>query len=166
MRNLNFKEVKEEDLKIIQKIYNFYIENTTATFHINKLSIEDLRELIPINHSRYKSYLICENDLIYGYCLISQYKNRQAYNRTAEITIYLKSEYTQKGIGARALKFLEEIAKKKKIRVLLSIISGENVSSIKLFERLRYDKCAHFKEVGEKFGRVIDVLAYQKILDK
>lgn len=164
MNKLIFRELKEEHLRSVQSIYNYYIENSTATFHTNKITLEELKEFIPIENSKYRSYLILENNDICGYCYISQYKKRQAYDRTAEITIYLKPEYQRKGIGAKAIEFLENYAKKGEISVLLSIISGENIGSIKLFENQGYVKCAHYKEVGEKFGRIIDVVAYQKIL--
>jgi phosphinothricin acetyltransferase len=50
------------------------------------------------------------------------------------------------------------------VHVLIASICGENTGSIRLFESLRLDKCAHFREVGEKFGRRLDVVYYQKIL--
>lgn len=164
MINLKFEAIKNEDFKSIQEIYNYYIENTTNTFHLNKISIEDLKEFIPINHSKYKSFLIYDKDKdnLCGYCYLSQYKKRQAYDRTAEITVYLKPEYQRRGIGTHAIRYLEEVAQENGISVLLSFISGENISSAKLFKNLGYTKCAHFKEVGEKFGKVIDVVGYQK----
>ena len=47
----------------------------------------------------------------------------------------------------------------------MGIITAENESSVKLFERMGYEKCGHFKQVGEKFGRILDVVAYQKLLN-
>ncbi|MBN1800123.1 MAG: N-acetyltransferase [Candidatus Lokiarchaeota archaeon] len=163
MNQIIFKELDEEDLSFVQNIYNYYVDNSTFTFHTSKLSLEELKEFIPIKHSKYKSFLIIENDEICGYCYLSQFKKRQAYDRTAELSIYLKLGYQGKGMGKKAVSYLEKVAKKKEIKVLLSIISGENTSSIKFFENQGYDKCAHYKEVGEKFGRLIDVIAYQKI---
>jgi len=49
---------------------------------------------------------------------------------------------------------------------LLAIISGDNESSVQLFEKSGYEKCAHFKQVGEKFNKILDVVSYQKIIDK
>ena len=51
-------------------------------------------------------------------------------------------------------------------RVLIGIISADNKQSIALVEKCGFEKCAHFKEVGEKFGKILDVVAYQKILDR
>jgi phosphinothricin acetyltransferase len=64
------------------------------------------------------------------------------------------------------LKLLEPVAKNSEICVLIGIITGENKASIRLFEKCGYEKCAHFKKVGEKFNRLLDVVAYQKIIDE
>jgi L-amino acid N-acyltransferase YncA len=50
------------------------------------------------------------------------------------------------------------------MHVLMATICGENDKSIRLFEKNGYFKCAHYKEVEEKFGELLDVVAYQKIL--
>jgi phosphinothricin acetyltransferase len=101
-----------------------------------------------------------------GFCYFSQYKKRQAYDRTAEISLYLKPEYTGRGIGKDVLTYLENVAKQNGISVLIGIISGDNENSIKLFERTGYEKCAHFRQVGEKFNKILDVVSYQKIIRK
>jgi phosphinothricin acetyltransferase len=79
--------------------------------------------------------------------------------------LYLRPEFSGKGIGSDVLVFLEKFAIGNGIRVLIASISGENSASIKLFTRAGYEKCAHYREVGEKFGRILDVVDYQKILD-
>ena len=158
-------ELKESDLKTVKEIYDHYILNSTATFHTDLISIEELKSTILIAHPKYKSFLINYKDEPCGFCYISQYKKRQAYDRTAEISIYLKPECSGKGIGNETLKSLEAIASDNGIHVLIGIIAGENLSSIKLFEKCGFEKCAHFKKVGEKFDRIIDVVAYQKVLD-
>jgi phosphinothricin acetyltransferase len=157
-------KLQEKDIEIVKEIYDHYVLNSTATFYTVPLSIQDLKGAIPINHPKYKSFLIHHNNSICGYCYISQYKNRQAYNRTAEFTLYLKPEFTGKGIGRFALQELEKIAKELQFKVLIGIISADNRQSIALCEKCGYEKCAHFKQVGEKFGKILDVVAYQKLI--
>lgn len=164
--NLEFIDLQYKDFEIVKEIYDYYILNSTATFHIDKVPIETLKESVPVGHPRYKSYLIKYHDNICGYCYISQYKNRAAYDRTAEIIIYLKHEFTGKGIGKLAVKKLEDTARKSGISVLIGVIAGDNDVSIRLFERCGYEKCAHFRKVGEKFNKILDVVAFQKILDE
>ena len=163
---ISLSEITNEDFPVIKEIYDHYILNTFYTFHINEISIEDLKENILVGHSKYKSFLIKSENSICGYCYLSQYKKRQAYDRTAELTIYLKNEYTGKGIGKCVLDKMDDIAFKAGIKVLVGIISGENIVSQNLFEKCGYSRNGHLKEVGEKYGKIMDILFYQKMLDK
>jgi L-amino acid N-acyltransferase YncA len=127
--------LQDHDLETVKSIYDYYIVNSTATFHLNKISIDELRQTIVIGHPKYQSFIIKYNDDTCGYCYISQFKKREAYDRSAEITIYLKPEFFGKGIGKQAIEQLETCAKNNKISVLIGIISGDNSQSIKLFEK-------------------------------
>ena len=162
--NIEFADLTEADLEFVMEIYNFYIENSTATYYTENISIDELKEFIPVQHIKYKSFLINIDNEPIGFCYISQYKKRQAYDRTAELSLYLKPGYTGRGIGNIALAYLEKKAKDNGISVLIGIISEDNENSIKLFEKNGYEKCAHYKQVGEKFNKILDVVSYQKIL--
>jgi L-amino acid N-acyltransferase YncA len=157
-------ELQEQDFEFVKEVYDWYILNSTATFHTEPISIDELKSIIPVGHPKYKSFIIRNKGEAYGYCYISRYKPRQAYDRTAEITIYLKPEYKERGIGKETIKCLEAIARKSGIAVLLGIITGENEISIHLFEKCGFEKCAHYRQVGKKFNRLLDVVAYQKLL--
>lgn len=161
---LRFEEMYEESLSEVKAIYDWYIKNSTATFHTEPIQPEQLKEFIYFNHPLYRSYLIQEDKNLVGYCLITNFKKRQAYDRTAEATIYLKPDYCGRGIGLKALQFLETKAKEQGIKNLIGGITGDNLGSIALFVKAGYTKCAHYKNVGEKFGKVLDVVAYQKEL--
>lgn len=163
--NLKLIDLKKSDFEIVKEIYDYYIVNSTATFHTDLITIEELESIILIDDPKYKSFLIEYEGETCGYCYISQYKKRQAYDRTAEITIYLKPGYSGKGIGKESMRLLETVAKNNGISVLIGIISGDNQVSIGLFEKCGYEKCAHFKQVGEKFNQLLDVVAYQKIIN-
>jgi phosphinothricin acetyltransferase len=157
-----FEELKEQDLPEVKKIYDWFIENSTATFHTEPIRIDQLNEFIYIGHPLYQSFLIYFNNEIAGYCYLTNYKKRQAYNRTAEVTLYLKPEFCRKGIGSITLEFLEKKAIEIGLKNLIGIISGDNVGSITLFEKSGYTKCAHFRNVGEKFNKLLDIVAFQK----
>jgi len=62
------------------------------------------------------------------------------------------------------LEYLEKVAKRNGISVLIGIISGDNENSIRLIENCGYEKCGHFKQIGEKFNKILDVVSYQKII--
>ena len=110
--------LQEKDFNIIKEIYDYYILHSTITFHLEPLSVEALKEFIPMNHPLYTSYLITEDGKACGYCYIGPFSKRPAYFRTAEITIYLKPDATHKGIGKQVLE--KVTADNKGILIILS----------------------------------------------
>lgn len=159
-----FQEVKDHHISDLLEIYNYYVLNTTATFHASPLDEQAMKGLVLFKDTKYKTFVIIENGYINGYVLLTQHKNREAYDKTGEVTVYLKPGVIGKGLGTMAVKHIEEFAKNVGFHTLIATICGENDKSIKVFERNGYEKCAHYKEVGMKFGQWLDVVAYQKLL--
>lgn len=159
-----FDAVRDDYIPEITGIYNHYILNSTATFHTKELAPEDMRGIVYTGDPRFVSHVLLDGESVCGYCILTPFKKREAYDGTAEVTVYLKPGYTGRGLGKAAVRFLEDAARKNGFHVLLAVICGENVQSLELFDKLGYSKCAHYKEVGRKFGRLLDVICYQKIL--
>ena len=164
MENISFRILEEKDIPAILEIYSYYIAETTATCQISPIDEEMMRKTVMPESPRYQSYAIMSDDQLCGYALFTRFKTREAFDNTAEITLYLKQGCTSKGIGTVALKFIENKAKMAGMHVLVSLVSSENASSIRLFERNGYIKCAEFKEVSFKFGRYFNLLCYQKMI--
>jgi len=162
--NIQLFPVRVEHLDAIKEIYQYYVDHSTATFHTGQVTTNELREKILIDHPKYKSFVIDVDGVIRGYCYLSQYNKRQAYDRTAELSIYMARDFKGKGIGSVVLKQLEQVSMQVGIVVLLAIITGDNTHSIRSFTSAGYAKCADLKAVGEKFGKLLDVVFYQKIL--
>lgn len=161
---LHFHPIQESDLPVIKTIYDWYILHSTATFYTEPIPIDQLKASIYLDHPWYKSFMIRDHQAVLGYCYLTSYNKRQAYNRTAEITIYLHHDHCHKGIGKAAIAFLELQAQAVGLKNLVAGISGDNAGSIALFEKSGYTKCAHFKNIGYKFDTLLDVVFYQKEL--
>ena len=164
MEKYYFQEMKEEYLDKVLQIYTHYVLNTTATFHSQPLTREGMKEIVFFDSEKYKTFVICAEDEICGYVLITQHSKREAYDGTAEVTVYLSPIFLGRGLGSMAISHVEDYAKKQKFHVLVATICGENEASIRLFSKNGYVKCAHYKEVGQKFGQQLDIVAYQKII--
>jgi len=163
--NILFKETVEADLEELGKILNYYIVNTSINFHLKALDLKELKETLIFKEAGFNCFTIFLDDKICGFVQITQHKKREAYNCSGEISVYLDKECTNKGIGKQAFDFIENYARLKQFHSLISTICGENIASIKLAQNFGYEKCAHYKEIGKKFYRYLDVVAYQKILD-
>lgn len=164
MSQLVIKPFEEAHIKGALEIYNYYVLNSTATFSVEPLSEEGFHKLAFSGFERFSSYSMFEGDVLVGYGLLNRYKPREAYDKTAEVTIYLDKSYFGKGYGQEMLTFIEEKARGFNHRALLAVICAENDNSIRLFAKNDYFECAHFKQVGEKFGRILDIVIYEKLL--
>jgi L-amino acid N-acyltransferase YncA/N-acetylglutamate synthase-like GNAT family acetyltransferase len=165
MREPIFADIQEEDLPVVLDIYNHYIVTTTVTFDPGPISMDTLRTRIHLGHDLYKAYVICHMGEIVGFCFLSQFNKHESYNRTAELGLYFKPQYVRRGLGITAVRYLEQVAAAKRLKMLIASISGENKSSIALFRKLHWEECARFRRVAEKWGRAIDVVFFQKSLE-
>ncbi len=127
-------------------------------------SLDEMKALVYVDHPFYRTFVIYDGDRICGYVILGQHKKREAYDRTAEVSVYLRPDHIGLGIGTLAIKHIENYAVKRGLHVLVATISGENRASMAAFARNGFTQCAHYKEIGQKFGQYLDVVAYQKIL--
>jgi phosphinothricin acetyltransferase len=161
---MNIRNVNPEDAAQIAEIYNYYIKNTHQTFETEALSAEEMQARIAEISEDYP-YLVAEEDgEIYGYAFATQFKMRQAYEFSAEVSIYVKADAKQKGIGSKIYEKLFEELKETDIHALIAGISLPNDGSVRFHEKLGFTKVAHFREVGYKLGRWVDV-GYWELLN-
>lgn len=152
------------DTAAICSIYNYYIEHTVITFEEVAVSIDVMQTRIDKITPTYP-WLVCEDaGEVVGYAYASQWKERSAYKHTAEMTVYLKYDATQKGYGSALYKELIAQLKAKGCHVLLGCLAIPNEPSAKLHERFGFKQIAHFTDVGRKFERWIDLGYWQKVL--
>lgn len=104
------------------------------------------------------------NGKVIGYCYVHQWKERAAYNGVVELSIYLSSECVGKGIGTELMHNMIEACRHRKYRVIVTCVTGENNASKALQKKLGFKQVAHFKDIGLKFNRLIDILYYELIL--
>lgn len=152
------------DAEAIAAIYNHYIENTVITFEETPVSAEALAGRIEAVKRLNLPWLVIEdNSAIVGYAYATRWKERIAYRHSAEVTIYLAPDRTSRGLGTQLYRALFD-AIRADIHVLVGVITLPNPASVTIHEKFGMEKVAHFKEVGYKFDRWLDVGCWQKIL--
>lgn len=154
---MNIRNVQPDDAAQIVEIYNYYIKNTHQTFETETISAEEMRARISKVSANYP-YVVAEEDgKIYGYAKANQFRMRRAYAYSAEVSVYVRNDAKQKGIGTLLYEKLFEELRQTDIHALIAGISLPNDGSVRFHEKLGFEKVAHFKEVGYKLGRWVDV---------
>jgi L-amino acid N-acyltransferase YncA len=158
------RKVRNSDAHCIWEIYNYYIKNTAITFEEAEVEEKEVQRRIEEVTEKYPWVVFEENGIVVGYAYAMKWKERFAYRYSSEVTVYLNKDYMLKGIGSKLLIHLTEEAKSKNIHSLIGGIALPNEPSVALFEKLNFKKVAHFKEVGFKFGKWIDVGYWERII--
>ena len=159
------RSVNPNDAKEICGIYNHYVKNTIVTFEEDSVSSEEMGERITEISKHFPWIVFVDNERIMGYAYASRWKSRSAYQYSVESTVYVHPDTVGKGIGTRLYKELLRLLQNGGHHAVLGGIALPNDASVALHEKLGFEKIAHFKEVGFKFGKWIDV-GYWEIIFK
>ena len=162
---MHIRQCLVSDASVICEIYNHYIKNTVITFEEQLVTTQIIATRID-KYTKNYPWLVLENDQgkVVGYAYATNWAERSAFKHTVEITVYLDPTQSGKGYGSALYKRLLPLLKDSGYHVVVAAISLPNISSITLHEQLGFSQVAHFKEVGYKFERWIDVGHWQLIL--
>lgn len=161
------RPAQKADAPAIAKIYNHYVVHSIITFETEPVSSDYFVQQIEETQSNQFPWLVAEaeGDLI-GYCYASKWKGRCAYRHSVEATVYLDAATTSKGWGTKLYKTLLSELQILKLHAVICGIALPNDASVALHEKFGMQKVAHFKEVGRKFDRWIDVGYWQLVFDE
>ena len=155
----------EKDAPGICDIYNYYIEKTIITFENTPLSVGQMADRIKETMTKYP-FLVYESDgKVDGFAYASRWKGRCAYEYSVESTVYVDNKALGKGAGRKLYGALLQKLREQGSHSVIGGISLPNGPSIGLHESFGFEKVAHFKEVGYKFNKWIDVGYWELLLD-
>lgn len=166
MRDLNLKirKANDLDLKQITEIYNWAVQNTVATFDLENRTEEKANQWFFTHQDSYYPLLVVEKKgEIVGWASISPFHPRPAYKSSGEFSIYIAPEFQGLGIGKKLLEALCQIAERLGYHTLLGLITGTNEVSLALAGKLGFQETGRYREVGQKFGQILDVVVVQRI---
>jgi phosphinothricin acetyltransferase len=153
------------DCVAIARIYNHYIRETVVTFEEDEVSAAEIQARLGEVRATSLPWLVIEEaGSVSGYAYATRWKGRSAYRYSAESTIYLEPSSIGRGLGTRLYGALLDDLRSRSLHVVIGGIALPNQASVALHERLGFSKVAHYKEVGFKFSRWIDVGYWQTLL--
>lgn len=156
--------VHPDDAADIVAIYNHYITQTTVTFEVVPLTVSEMLGRITHISQDYPFLVYEEGGKVQGYCYAHPWKEREAYRYTLETTIYLSPSCVGLGIGRQLMQKLIMKCHQLPCHALIACITAENTASCDFHTQLGFLPVSRFKEVGQKFGRWLDVVDYELLL--
>lgn len=153
------------DLPRIVEIYNQAVRTSAATFDLQVTTIESRQAWFSHYGGLYPLIVAEDAGAVIGYCSLSKFRDKEAYQRTVESSVYIDQAHTGKRLGKALMDEILKRAKQCKHHVVIAGITGGNEISVKLHTALGFTFVGCFREVGYKFNQWQDVHFYQLIIE-
>jgi phosphinothricin acetyltransferase len=165
-KSLVTRKAELSDVDAITEIYNEAILTTTATFDTEPKSTTERSQWFQSHDQRHPIWVAVLDGKVVGWISLSEWSDRPAYNDTGETSFYVKSEYRGMGIGTILLQTMMKEAQQLKYHTIIARIAGESDVSLHVHTNFNFVQVGRLKEVGRKFGKLLDVHILQKMLDE
>jgi phosphinothricin acetyltransferase len=149
------------DAAAVAAIYNWYVANTVITFELDPVPAAEMARRIETVLTAHEWLALESGNELLGYAYAGRYHARAAYGYTAESTIYLRHGLEGRGLGTTLYAELVRRIFGLGYRSLIGGIALPNEPSVRLHEKLGFEKVSHLRRVGRKFERWIDVGHWQ-----
>lgn len=158
---------KKSDLESIIDIYNHYIKVTAITFDQSPWTLEECFSWFQqFSESSPYSLWVFRKDSgeIAGFCSSKKFKEKISYQSSVEVSIYLDSSSSKRGIGGEMYQNLFTHLEHWKVHRAIALITLPNKISLNFHKKFGFENVGTLSEIGFKFDKYWDVGIYQKKL--
>ena len=154
------------DLPQILHIYNEVIRNSTAVYSEEEFTPARGETWFDAKADHgYPVIVVRDPSGIAGFGTFGEFRAWPCYRHSVEHSVHVRADRRGQGIGrALVLELLARAAASSK-HVMIAGIDADNAVSIGLHRSLGFAAVGHFHQVGFKFGRWLDLVFMQRILD-
>jgi phosphinothricin acetyltransferase len=138
---MHIRDARETDLPAIIKIYNTAIATRMSTAQLEPVTLESRRTWLNDHSPDRHPFWVLEIDReVAGWLTLKTFLPRCAYRDTAEVSVYVDEKFRRRGVGrallAEAISRTPELG----INAMVGLIFAHNAPSLRLFERLGFEK--------------------------
>lgn len=158
--NITFRYAQLTDLPKIVAIYNQTIKLKNVKADIRPVSVSERKEWFASfsNDSHPLWVLINKEDEIVGWIGLEPFYGRAAYEKTAEISLYLDENYRGQHLGTKTLEFISAHLKKLGIQNIVAFIFKQNTASLNLFKRHFFEEWGFLPQVAQIDENYLDLV--------
>lgn len=163
MTAMKIRSATPEDATALLAIYAQYID-TPVTFEYELPSVPEFAQRVVDTSTNYP-YLVClDGNHILGYAYAHRLQPREAYQWSAELSIYLDRNFTGQGFGRKLYALLIELLKAQGVRTVYGCVTVPNAPSEKLHASLGFRRIGDFRNAGFKNNQWHTVTWFEKAI--
>jgi phosphinothricin acetyltransferase len=166
MSTVSLRAAKVRDAEAIAEIYNHEVENSSATFDLVPRTIEAQRDWIAARTGAFAAIVAEESVVgVIGFAALSTYRDRAGYRTTVENSVYVHRDHQRRGVGRLLLTALLDVARTTGFHTVIARIDSQSLGSIALHKSLGFVEVGVERQIGRKFGRWLDSVIMQRMLN-
>ena len=163
---IEVRDASADDLPAILAIYNDVIATTTAVYRDDPATLDDRQAWWEARVAQGYPVLVADDGgAVLGFASFGDFRAWPGYRFTVEHTVHVRSDCRGQGVGLGLMTALLARGRALRKHVMMAGVDAENEGSIRFHERLGFERVGHLREVGFKFGRRLDLVFLQRILD-
>ena len=162
---MEIRPAESDDLDRMLAIYNDAIINTTAVYSYEPRTSDLQRQWFESKQAqRLPVFVAHDGATVIGFGSFGPFRPWPAYQFTVENSLYVDATYRRKGAGTALLTALIDAAESAGYHVMVAGIDATNEASLALHRKAGFQPVAHFREVGWKFERWLDLVFMERML--
>ncbi|MFH6969841.1 GNAT family N-acetyltransferase [Flavobacterium sp. FlaQc-28] len=158
---MKIAKIKSSDYKDIQRIYNYYVQETFFTFSDELMKDSEAIQLTN-EGIQYAGCVALKDDIVIGFGIAYPFRVENIFNNTVKLTYFLNPTYLRKGIGTKILNYLFVDLKEKGFKEIIVNISSLNKTSIEFHKKMGFVECGFFQNIGTIKEHEISMVWMQK----
>lgn len=162
---MQLRDAVEGDILGILAIYNEVIANSTAVYAEQAVTFDERLAWFRLRRQQGYPVLVASDDTgVIGFISFGDFRAWPCYLHSVEHSVHVRADRRGGGVGRSLIEALIPRACALDKHVLIAGIDADNASSLRLHRRLGFEQVAHFREVGRKFDRWLDLVFMQRFL--
>jgi L-amino acid N-acyltransferase YncA len=165
MDEASIRVAQAADLPAILEIYNEAIRNTTAVYDYTPHTLEMRQAWLEAKQAHgFPVFVVHLHGTVAGFGALGPFRAWEAYRFTVENSLYIAPQYRGQGLGKRLLAELIKTAQTMALHAIVAGIDADNTASLHLHRQFGFEEVGHFRQVGYKFDRWLDLTFMELIL--
>ncbi|MCW2857952.1 MAG: hypothetical protein JWR52_3567 [Marmoricola sp.] len=160
-RTVAIRNAIASDLPAVAEIYTHESLHAYSTFETTERPLADWQHKLD---SGDPFVVAVQDGSVLGFAYASPFRDRPAYHRTRETSVYLHRAARREGFGTLLYAELLSQLRTRGFHTAVALIAQPNPGSNRLHEQHGFELAGTMREVGDKQDRMIDVGIYQKML--
>ena len=159
------RDARDPDLQAILAIYNDVVLTTTAIYDETISTLEQRRAWFDGRLKQGLPVLVAEEaGEVVGFSSFGEWRGRWGYRYTVEHSVHVRADCRGRGYGRTLIEALFPRAASMNMHMMIGHIDSDAAASLRLHEKLGFERVGFYREVAHKFDRWLNLVAMQRAI--